>query len=75
MAFSLLSRLKLEGKHTKADVVLGLDTNLTANAEKTDLFAPHDLTLTIALYLSHGLTKLLFLMITVILPLFIIKIF
>lgn len=43
---SLLSRLKLEGKHTKADVVLGLDTNLTANAEKTGLFAPHQQTLT-----------------------------
>ncbi len=42
---SLLSRLKLEGKHTKADVVLGLDTNLIANAEKTGLFAPHQQTL------------------------------
>lgn len=38
---SLLSRLKLEGKNTSADVVLGLDTNLTANAEKTGLFTPH----------------------------------
>lgn len=38
---SLLSRLKLEGKHTKADVVLGLDTNLIANAEKTGLFTAH----------------------------------
>jgi len=42
---SLLSRLKLEGKNTKADVVLGLDTNLTASAEKTGLFAPHGQTL------------------------------
>lgn len=42
---SLLSRLKLEGKHTKADVVLGLDTNLIANAEKTGLFTPHQQTL------------------------------
>lgn len=42
---SLLSRLKLEGKNTKADVVLGLDTNLTASAEKTGLFAPHEQTL------------------------------
>lgn len=42
---SLLSRLKLEGKHTKADVVLGLDTNLTANAEATGIFAPHQQTL------------------------------
>jgi len=38
---SLLSRLKLEGKNTKADVVLGLDTNLIANAEKTGLFESH----------------------------------
>jgi len=38
---SLLSRLKLEGKNTKADIVLGLDTNLTASAEKTGFFAPH----------------------------------
>lgn len=38
---SLLSRLILEGKHTKADVVLGLDTNLTADARATGLFAPH----------------------------------
>lgn len=43
---SLLSRLKLEGKNTKADVVLGLDTNLTASAESTGLFAPHNQTLT-----------------------------
>ncbi len=39
---SLLSRLKLEGKNTKADIVLGLDTNLTASAEKTGFFAPHE---------------------------------
>ena len=38
---ALLSRLKLEGKNTKADVVLGLDTNLTAEAKATGLFAPH----------------------------------
>lgn len=42
---SLLSRLKLEGKHTKADIVLGLDTNLIANAEATGYFAPHEMTL------------------------------
>ena len=29
---ALLNRVKLEGKATKADVVLGLDTNLTAEA-------------------------------------------
>ena len=42
---SLLSRLKLEGKHTKADVVLGIDTNLTAEARATGLFATHGITL------------------------------
>jgi len=37
---ALLSRLKLEGAETKADIVLGLDTNLTAEAKATGLFAP-----------------------------------
>ncbi len=35
---ALLSRLKLEGAGTKADVVLGLDTNLVAEAKATGLF-------------------------------------
>lgn len=38
---ALLNRLKLEGKATKADMVLGLDTNLTAEARATGLFSPH----------------------------------
>ncbi|MCP4493770.1 MAG: thiamine ABC transporter substrate binding subunit [Gammaproteobacteria bacterium] len=38
---SLLSRLKLEGNNTHADVVLGLDTNLSAEARATGLFKPH----------------------------------
>lgn len=38
---ALLSRVKLEGKATRADVVLGLDTNLTAEAKATGLFSPH----------------------------------
>ena len=38
---ALLNRLKLEGKTTKADIVLGLDTNLTTEAKATGLFAPH----------------------------------
>jgi len=38
---SLLSRLKLEGKNTKADIVLGIDTNLTVDARATGLFTPH----------------------------------
>jgi thiamine transport system substrate-binding protein len=38
---ALLNRVKLEGAATKADIVLGLDTNLTAEAKATGLFAPH----------------------------------
>jgi thiamine transport system substrate-binding protein len=36
---TLLSRLKLEGKHSKADIILGLDYNLISEAEKTKLFS------------------------------------
>lgn len=35
---ALLSRLKLEGTSTKADVVLGIDTNLITEAKETGLF-------------------------------------
>ena len=42
---AILNRLKLEGASTKADVVLGLDTNLTADAKATGLFAPHGMDL------------------------------
>lgn len=38
---ALLTRLKLEGTGTKADLVLGLDTNLVAEAKQTGLFEPH----------------------------------
>jgi len=38
---ALLARLKLEGARSEADVILGLDTNLTAAATETGLFAPH----------------------------------
>jgi thiamine transport system substrate-binding protein len=41
---SLLARLQLEGPRTEADIVLGLDTNLTAAARETGLFAPHGVT-------------------------------
>ena len=41
---AVLARLKLEGGVSDADVVLGLDTSLTENASKTNLFAPHGLT-------------------------------
>lgn len=37
----LLSRIRLEGAGSKADVVLGLDTNLMAEAGATGYFAPH----------------------------------
>ena len=41
---ALLSRLQLEGPRTEADIVLGLDTNLTAAARETGLFAEHGIT-------------------------------
>ncbi|KQW34511.1 MULTISPECIES: thiamine ABC transporter substrate binding subunit [unclassified Ensifer] len=37
----LLTRLKFEGAASKADIVLGLDTNLVAEAKATGFFAPH----------------------------------
>ena len=42
---SVLNRLRLEGKNTRADLVLGIDTNLTAEARATGLFTGHGLTL------------------------------
>jgi thiamine transport system substrate-binding protein len=52
-AGSLVGRLRLEGADTKADVVLGLDVNLAAEAKVLGIFAPHgvevkDLSLPIA---------------------------
>ncbi|OIQ33807.1 MAG: thiamine ABC transporter substrate binding subunit [Roseobacter sp. MedPE-SWchi] len=41
---ALLARIKLEGARSDADVVLGLDTNLTAAAAATGLFAEHGVT-------------------------------
>jgi thiamine transport system substrate-binding protein len=41
---ALLARVQLEGGTSTADVVLGLDTNLTAQAAATGLFAPHGMT-------------------------------
>lgn len=38
---ALLNRLKLEGAGSKADIVLGLDTNLVTEAKQSGLFAPH----------------------------------
>lgn len=37
----LMPRLLLEGERTKADVVIGLTTDVTARARATGLFAPH----------------------------------
>ena len=38
---ALIGRLKLEGARSPADIVLGLDTNLTAEAKASGLVAPH----------------------------------
>ncbi len=46
---ALLARLQLEGPRTDADIVLGLDTNLTAAARETGLFAPHGVTADLSL--------------------------
>jgi len=43
---ALLSRIQMEGAGSDADIVLGLDTNLTAAATATGLFAPHGQTWT-----------------------------
>jgi thiamine transport system substrate-binding protein len=42
---ALLNRLRLEGQSTRADIVLGLDTNLTEEARETGLFSPHGISL------------------------------
>lgn len=40
---AILHRLRLEGESTEADLVLGLDANIMADARKTGLLAPHNL--------------------------------
>jgi thiamine transport system substrate-binding protein len=40
-SIGILGRVQLEGGASKADIVLGLDTNLMATAEQTGLFVPH----------------------------------
>ncbi len=42
---ALLNRLKLEGNNTIADIVLGLDTNLTTEARASGFFAPSNIDL------------------------------
>ncbi|MBE1281952.1 MAG: thiamine ABC transporter substrate binding subunit [Rhodobacteraceae bacterium] len=49
---ALLARIKLEGERSEADIVLGLDTNLTAAAAETGLFAAHDVRADYALPVS-----------------------
>ncbi|WP_341850949.1 thiamine ABC transporter substrate binding subunit [Vibrio vulnificus] len=50
---SILNRLRLEGSNAKADIVLGLDNNLMAEAKATGLLAPHQVN-TQALSLPNG---------------------
>ncbi|MCP4766848.1 MAG: thiamine ABC transporter substrate binding subunit [Gammaproteobacteria bacterium] len=42
---AMLNRLRLEGDNSRADILLGLDTNLTAEARASGLFEPHQLKL------------------------------
>ena len=46
---ALLSRVQLEGARSDADIVLGLDTNLTARAAETGLFKEHGIDATLDL--------------------------
>ncbi len=50
---SILNRVRLEGSNTKADVVLGLDNNLVAEAKNSGAFAAHSADLS-ALTLPGG---------------------
>ncbi len=56
---ALLARLQLEGPRTDADIVLGLDTNLTAAARETGLFAPHGVEADLALPIAWTDTEFL----------------
>ncbi|WP_170574105.1 thiamine ABC transporter substrate binding subunit [Ruegeria atlantica] len=49
---ALLSRIRLEGENSDADVVLGLDTNLITAAKETGLFAPSSVSADYALPLE-----------------------
>ena len=46
---ALLAKLRLEGNKTKADVVVGLDTNLLQSAKDSGLFSPHELNISLDL--------------------------
>jgi thiamine transport system substrate-binding protein len=45
---AMLNRLKLEGANSRADILLGIDTNLTADARNSGLFASHGLSLQVS---------------------------
>lgn len=51
---ALLARVQLEGARSEADIVLGLDTNLTAKAKDTGLFAPHGVSAELNLPVAWG---------------------
>ena len=40
-AIGALRKIQIEGKRTKADILLGIDTNIAQIAKKTGLFVPH----------------------------------
>ena len=42
-AATLLTKIQLEGKQSKADIVLGFDQNFLIDAEKTNLFIKHSI--------------------------------
>ncbi len=46
---ALLAKIRLEGNKTKADVVVGLDTNLLKSAKDSGLFSPHNLNISLDL--------------------------
>jgi len=56
---SILNRLRLEGKSTKADILLGLDNNLITEAKKTGLLATHNVD-TSSVALPNGWTDTTF---------------
>ena len=55
-SIGILGRVQLEGASSKADIVLGLDTNLMTTAANTGLFAPHGAKLQDRLALPVGFT-------------------
>lgn len=50
---TLLNRLRLEKQNTKADLIVGLDTNLMPEAEKLGLVQPHQINTSMVRLPSH----------------------